>query len=117
MPGFILHVNAGMQCTHFVPATIFPSQARVLVSAQPVATMASQVTVIGCPFTVPGPKPQPCVKVQWQMPSTRVFVMGLPVMLQPAPGPGAGLCISPGPPPLPNGPPIVTAMQPRVFAM
>ena len=42
MPGFLLHVNAAMQCTHMALATIAPSQPRVLVSGQPVATMASR---------------------------------------------------------------------------
>ena len=115
MPGLLLHIGAAVQCTHMIPTTIVPAQARVFVSGAPVATMASQIVVMGCPFTVPGPKPQPCLTVQWQMPSTRVLVMGQPAMLQPPPGPGTGpgLCLSPGPP---NGPPIVAAVQPRVMA-
>ena len=114
MPGFMLHVNAVVQCTHGVPAQVVPAQPRVLVSGQPVATMNAQVLVAGCPFTVPGPKPQPCVTVKWLMPSTRVLVAAQPVMLQPAPGPGPGLCQSPDQ--IPNGPPIVSAMQARVMA-
>jgi hypothetical protein len=113
MPGFLLHVNAAVQCAHTVPATIVPTQPRVLVSGQPVATMTSQITVVGCPFTVPGPKPQPCVLVKWTMPTARVLVMAQPAMVQPSPGQGAGMCFSG---PIPNGPPIVSAMQPRVFA-
>lgn len=118
MPGFLLHQNATMTCTHSIPVTMVPAQARVLVSAQPVATTGTQLLVGGCPFTVPGPKPQPCVKVQWQLPTTRVLVSGLPALVQPTPGPGAGICQSPGPGPIPipNGPPIVGAMQARVFA-
>ncbi|HSI59406.1 MAG TPA: hypothetical protein VLA16_17725 [Ideonella sp.] len=114
MPGLLLHVNAVMQCTHGVPAQIVPAQPRVLVSGQPVATMSSQVLVAGCPFTVPGPKPQPCITVKWLMPSVRVLVMGQPAMLQPAPGTGPGLCLSAEQ--IPNGPPIVSAVQPRVMA-
>jgi len=114
MPGLLLHVNAVMQCTHGVPAQIVPAQPRVLVSGQPVATMSSQVLVAGCPFTVPGPKPQPCITVKWLMPSARVLVMGQPAMLQPAPGTGPGLCVSAEQ--IPNGPPIVSAVQPRVMA-
>ena len=118
MPGFLLHFGAGIKCPHQVPAVIAPVQARVFVSGQPVATTPAKVTVTGCPFTVPGPKPQPCVFVQWQMPSTRVLVMGQPVMLQTTPGPAAAVCFSPGPPPgIPNGPAIVDLMQARVLAM
>jgi hypothetical protein len=45
-----------------------------------------------------------------------VLVAGVPALVQAAPGPGAGLCLSAVPEQLPNGPPLVVAMQPRVFA-
>ena len=114
MPGFLLHTGAVINCTHAIPAQIPPIQPRVLVSGQPVATMASQILVTGCPFTIPGPKPQPCLTIEWLMPATRVLVMGQPALVQPAPGPGQGLCLSPEQ--IPNGPPIVAAVQPRVVA-
>lgn len=119
MPGFLLHVNAVMTCVHVVgQAKIAPTQTRVLVSGQPVATIPPglpTITVLGCPFTVPGPKPQPCVTVRWSMPSARVKVMGLPAMVAAAPGPGPGICQSVEQ--IPQGAPIVGAMQARVFAM
>lgn len=114
MPGFMLHTLADMKCLHQAPATIPPAQTRVLVSAQPAATMASQITVAGCPFTTPEPKPQPCLIVKWSMPTTRVLIMGQPVMVQAAPGPGAGVGMSG---PIPNGPPVLGKFQMRVFAM
>ena len=113
MPGFVLHTSAVMQCTHGIPAQIPPVQPRVLVSGQPVATMGSQILVAGCPFTV-GTKPQPCVTIRWLMPAARVLVVGQPPLLQPAPGPGPGVCQSPDQ--IPNGPPIVGYVQPRVLA-
>jgi hypothetical protein len=119
MPGFLLHVNAVMTCIHVVgQAKIAPVQARVLVSGQVVATIPPglpTIAVAGCPFTIPGPKPQPCVTVRWSMPTTRVMVMGLPAMVAPAPGPGPGICQSAEQ--IPQGAPIVGAMQARVFAM
>jgi hypothetical protein len=117
MPGLLLHATAGCQCTHAAPATIVPAQARVMVSGQPVATMPSQITVAGCPFQVPvgaGTKPQPCVTVKWTMPSARVLVGGVPAMLLPAPGPGPALCLSAEQ--IPQGPPVLSAVQPRVIA-
>lgn len=114
MPGFLMHVGAACQCTHAGPATIVPSQPRVLVSAQPVATMTAQIAVVGCAFTIPGPKPQPCVTIKWLMPSTRVLVMGQPAMVLPAPGVAPGVCQSAEQ--IPQGPPIVSAVQPRVIA-
>ncbi len=115
MPGFLLHVNAVIQCTHGVPAVQPPAQGRVFVMGQPVAVQSSQLTVAGCPFTIPGPKPQPCVRIQWANVAGRVFVMGQPVLLQTGPGPGQGICLSPEQ--IPNGPPIVSFVQSRVFGM
>src|SRR4051812_31703475 len=95
---------------------IAPSQPRVLVSGQPVATMVSLITVAGCPFQIPvgaGTKPQPCVTVKWLMPSTRFLVGGQPAALLPAPGAGPGLCQSPEQ--IPQGPPLVSTVQLRVI--
>jgi hypothetical protein len=97
MPGFLMHVKAGIKCMHGATALLAPSQARVLVGGMPVATMASKIGVAGCPFQVPAPpgtKPQPCVTVQWSMPSARFLVGGQPAALLPAPGPGPGACQS-----------------------
>lgn len=116
MPGFLLHVNAAMTCTHGAPTTIVPTQTRVLVSGNPVATMTGLITVAGCPFQIPvgaGTKPQPCVTVKWTMPAARVLVMGQPAALSTGPGPNPGLCQSPEQ--IPQGPPIVGAVQPRVI--
>jgi hypothetical protein len=117
MPGFLLHTNVGMQCSHAAPVTTAPTQPRVLVSGQPVATVSNQLLVTGCPFTLPTvpPKPQPCVRVQWAMPSTRILVNGQPALLQVSPGTGAGICQSIEQ--MPQGPPIVTVVQSRVIGM
>lgn len=118
MPGFMLHVGATVQCTHFAPAATAPTQPRVLVSGQPVAVSSNVILVAGCLFQVPTPagvpKPQPCVTVKWAMLSTRVKVMGQPVLLQPSPGTGMGMCQSIEQ--IPQGPPTVSVMQMRVFA-
>jgi hypothetical protein len=49
------------------------------------------------------------------MPSTRVQILGQPIMLVPAPGTGPGICLSIEQ--IPAGPPVVSAVQPRVFAL
>lgn len=116
MPGFVLHVNAAMQCFHGGPATIAPSQPRVLVNGQPVANIAAPITVAGCLFQIPvgaGTKPQPCVTIKWAMPSTRFLVAGQPAALLPSPGSGPGVCQSAEQ--IPQGAPIVSAVQPRVI--
>lgn len=93
--------------------TTISANSRVLVSGQPVATVADSYVVAGCPFQVPtpgGPKPQPCVTVQWLVPAVRVAVNGQPVITRAS----TGLCFSVEQ--IPQGPPTVVATQPRVVA-
>jgi len=119
MPGYLLHVNAAITCQHGLgQATIAPAQTRVMVSAQPVATIPPGlpiISVLGCPFTLPNGKPQPCMTVRWGMPTARVMIMGLPAMVAATPGPGPGICQSAEQ--IPQGAPIVGGMQARVFAL
>jgi len=115
MPGLFMHANATVQCTHGAPANIIPTQTRVLVNGLPVALITDQVVVAGCPFTLPPPKPQPCVTVKWLMPSARVLINGQAAMVISAPGAGPGLCQSAEQ--IPQGPPMVSAVQTRVTAM
>jgi hypothetical protein len=81
----------------------------VLVGGQPVVTLADNCLVAGCAFTVPPGTPQPCVRIQWLVPATRVLAGGQPVILQSS----SGLCLSPAQ--VPNGPPNVLVTQVRVM--
>lgn len=110
MPGPLAHFGNVTLCTHGIPATVVPTNVRVLVGGQPVTTMNDQYLIAGCPFTVPPSVPMPCVRIQWLMPATRVLVNGSPALLQTSPG----LCISAQQ--TPNGPPTVPVNQPRVIA-
>jgi hypothetical protein len=53
---------------------------RVLVSGQPVTTMAAPYVVAGCAFLPPGGN-GPCVTAQWVLGATRVLAGGQPVLL------------------------------------
>src|SRR5262245_8428152 len=115
MPGLLLHVGAVVSCTHKGTATIAPSQQKVLVGGQPVATAGANIAVAGCPFPAPaGPttKPDPCVTSRWRTVATEVFVGGKPALLGPAAGVGAGICQSAEQ--IPQGPPTISQMQTRV---
>lgn len=106
MPGLLFHFGASAQCPHGGQVSVVSSNARVLVSGQPVATLGDTYLVAGCPFTTA--RPQPCVKVQWLVPAARVSVNGQPAILQTS----TGLCQSAEQ--IPQGPPLVTATQTRV---
>lgn len=81
MPGPILHLGATVICAHggqATPAAPFP---RVMVSGQPVVTIASPYLIAGCPFVTPGGN-GPCVTAQFVTSATRVLAGGQPVLLQ-----------------------------------
>jgi uncharacterized Zn-binding protein involved in type VI secretion len=106
--GAIFHVGASAMCPHGGQVTTAPGAARVLVGGQPAATMSDTFTIGGCSFTVPGPKPQPCVKVQWLAPATRVLIGGQPAILRTS----SALCQSAEQ--IPGGPPSIATTQMRV---
>ncbi len=108
MPGFLLHVGATANCPHGGQMSTISSNARVLVSGQPVAVLSDNYLIAGCAFTVPPSKPQPCVKVLWLAPASRVLVGGQPVILQTS----TGMCQSAEQ--IPQGAPTVIATQTRV---
>ena len=81
MPGFLLHVGATVMCMHGGQAQPTAPNPRVLVSGQPVVTLAAPYVVAGCPFVPPGGN-GPCVTAQWVVGATRVLAGGLPVLLQ-----------------------------------
>lgn len=109
MSTFLMHVGASATCPHGGQVTVIPAGTpRVTVGGQPVATLGDQYVVAGCAFTLPPPKPQPCVKVQWIAPATRVMVGGQPAILRTS----TGLCQSAEQ--IPQGAPIVSNTQVRV---
>lgn len=78
MPAPILHLGATVMCMHAgsaQPAAPFP---RVLVSGQPVVTLASPYVVAGCALT--GTPTPPCVTATWMTGAMRVLAGGAPVL-------------------------------------
>jgi hypothetical protein len=109
MPGPLAHIGNVTLCPHGIPAQTIPTNARVLVSGQPVTLLSDTNIIAGCPFVV-GVVPMPCIRIQWLTPAVRVLIMGQPPLLQTSVG------ISFSAQGSPNGPPIVPVNQPRVIA-
>jgi len=108
MSGTLFHQGATALCPHGAPVNAISSNTRVLVSGLPVATLADQYLIAGCPFAG---QTGPCVRVQWLVPATRVLVNGVPPILNTS----VGLALAATQAPL--GPPVVAATQPRVVAI
>ena len=103
MPAPILHLGAVVTCSHAGPATPAAPFPRVLLSGQPVVTLATPFVVAGCALTGSAP---PCVSGQFLSGATRVLAGGVPVATQI----GSSTCIPTGNPLLPM------TVQPRVLA-
>ncbi|MBJ6762762.1 hypothetical protein JGU66_18515 [Myxococcaceae bacterium JPH2] len=108
MPGFLLHVGATVMCPHSGQVQVSPGNPRVKVAGQPLATMADQYLVSGCPMQPPPNGPSPCIRVQWLVPATRVRASGQPVILQSSTGMTFTALQTPA------GPPQVVMTQVRV---
>jgi len=106
MPGLILHLGATVTCVHAGQATPAASIPRVLVSGQPVVVAGTPYLIAGCPFPPPTAGNGPCVTGQFTTPATRVFVNGVPVLINASPS----ICA-------PTGTPMIPAVvQARVVA-
>jgi hypothetical protein len=106
-----LNASSVLTCTHAAKVTHTPSQPRVLVQGAPVLVQTDANMIVGCPFTLPGGKPSPCVSIRWTTAAVRVLAGNQPVLVQSA----VGLCQSPEQ--APQGPPIINPVQARVQAV
>ena len=104
MPGFLLHLGAQVTCAHGGQAQPTAPEPRVLVSGQPVTTLAAPYVVAGCALPPPPAANGPCVTAQWITGATRVFANGVPVLVLSS----QAICV-------PTGTPlIIVATQTRV---
>ncbi len=79
MPGFLLNVSTTVLCSHGGQAKPTVPNPRVRVMGQPSVTQGPPYVVAGCPL--PPIAGGPCVAANWVVASTRVKVMGMPVLL------------------------------------
>jgi hypothetical protein len=108
MSGYLFEVGASAMCPHGGQVKVTSTNTRVKVGGKPVALVADTFLVSGCAFTIPPGKPQPCMKVQWLTPATRVKVGGQAPILKTS----NGLCQSADQ--IPQGPPNVSSTQTKV---
>jgi len=107
MPGPLLHIGAAVMCAHAGQAQPTTPNPRVLVSGQPIVTIASPYVVAGCTLPPPPAANGPCVTAQFVSSATRILSNGQPVLLMD----GQAICA-------PTGTPlIITYTQIRVTGM
>lgn len=107
MPGFLLHQNAIVTCTHLGKATPTSVVPNILVMGQPIVVATGPWTVVGCALPPPPAANGPCVSGIFYTSALRIAAYGNPVLLQDS----QSICA-------PTGTPlIVFATQTRVFGM
>lgn len=79
--GYLLNQDATGTCSHGGEATPITGNPRVKVGGAPVLTVASQLSIAGCPNNPTGVSPLPCVIAMYTAGATRVKVMDTPVLL------------------------------------
>ncbi|MDT7761615.1 MAG: hypothetical protein QOC63_1035 [Mycobacterium sp.] len=95
MPGPILHAGAVVMCAHAGQATPLTPNPLVLVSGQPVVTLASPWQITGCALS--STSAPPCLMGQFIVGSVNVTVSGSPLALLT----GTSTCVPTGTPMLP----------------
>lgn len=90
MPGYILTTSSQVKCTHGGAATLTTSNTKVKADNSPVLLESDVHSVAGCPFTLPGPKSSPCVRIEWTAGATMCKSDGTKLLIQSS----VGKCIS-----------------------
>lgn len=111
MAGPFITATATLLCPHGGKVAIAPASSRALAGGAPIATAADTFVISGCAFTLPGPVPSPCVKVQWVVPEMRVQHGGAPAL----DAASVGLCLAASG--APQGPVVIQPAQTRAQGM
>jgi hypothetical protein len=89
MVAYLLDAATGISCPHGGSGSAIAGATRVSLGGNPPLRTVDPVTITGCGFNVSG-APSPCVRVEWQLPATRVQVESAPVLLSSS----VGLCMN-----------------------
>ena len=90
MPGYILTTSSQVMCMHGGTASLTTSNTKMKVDSSPALLESDVHSVAGCSFTLPGPKPSPCIRIEWTAGATMCKNDGTKVLIQSS----VGKCIS-----------------------
>jgi hypothetical protein len=108
MPLPVITTMASLMCPHGGKVTVITTNTKVLADSAPAALQSDVFTVAGCPFTLPGPKPSPCITVRWDSGAQKVQSGGTAVLTMAS----SGTCYSAEQ--APQGPVIILSAQGKV---
>jgi hypothetical protein len=87
---YILTTSSQVMCMHGGTATLTTSNTKMKVDGSPALLESDVHTVAGCPFTLPPPKPSPCIRIEWTAGAAMCKSDGTKVLTQSS----VGKCIS-----------------------
>ena len=82
MLGYILTTASQIICTHGGTAILTTSDTKVKVESSLALLETDIHSVAGCPFTLPGPKPSPCVRIEWSAGAMQCKTDGTKVLVR-----------------------------------
>ena len=80
MAGPSVTAASTLMCPHGGTVAIIPASPRAQAGGAPIVTAADTFIIAGCTFTLPGPVPSQCVRVQWIVPGMKVKHGGAPAL-------------------------------------
>jgi hypothetical protein len=101
----IITTAATLMCPHGGTVILLTANAQARAEGAPMCLATDVHMVAGCPFTLPGGVPEPCLTVRWQAGAAQTRVDGTPVLLQSS----VGLCYNAKQ--VPQGPAQVVSVQ------
>jgi hypothetical protein len=90
MPVPILTTTSQVKCTHGGTATLITANTKFKIDGSPALLETDIHPVVGCPFTIPPAKPQPCIRIEWTAGAIKCKVDGTKVLIKTS----VGKCIS-----------------------
>ncbi len=77
---YILTTTSIIKCTHGGALVLQTTNTQLKIDGAPALLETDIHPVVGCPFTV-GPRPSPCVRVEWEAGAVQTKVNGVKVLV------------------------------------
>ncbi len=90
MAGYIVTTLSQVICPHGGLAILTTTNSSCLIDGAPALLETDIHPIVGCPFTVPPGKPQPCIRVEWMAGAGMCKASAAKVLVQSS----IGKCIS-----------------------
>ena len=81
MSGDILTTASSITCPHGGQAMLTTANTKSFASGGAALLETDVHPILGCPFTLPGPKPSPCIRLEWSAGASQVTINSAAVVV------------------------------------